>query len=128
MSPKTRRPHSSVATVAAKFLSGLVLMFIGGFMIAYFVGGEESSNPESATAADLLGLAALIASLVGLALAWKWPRLGSSVTLVAVIVGTVINWRVLMFPLCLIPIAAILFLAATRLKARDLTIRQNAET
>jgi hypothetical protein len=52
----------------------------------------------------------MVISLVGLAVAWKWELTGATMTLVAVVIGAVINWRVLAFPITLIPLTACLFL------------------
>ena len=57
-----------------------------------------------------MSLTTLVISLVGLAVAWKWELAGATMTLVAVVIGAVINWRVLVFPGTLIPLAACLFL------------------
>lgn len=110
--------HSRIAmlTWIPRVFSGLILLTVGGFMLAYFVGGEESSS-RTLVLADYLGLTALVASLVGLAVAWKRERLGAAITLVSVGVGIACNWHVITFPLVLIPIAAILFLLCALLKA-----------
>jgi hypothetical protein len=52
----------------------------------------------------------MAASLVGLVVAWKWEFAGAVLTFVAVLIGAVVNWRVLIFPGTLIPLTAGLFL------------------
>ena len=107
--------RTAALTYLPRIISALVLLAIGGFMLAYFVGGQESS-PRAFTLADYTGLSALVISLVGLLAAWKWERLGAIVTLVAVAVGTALNWHIVKSPLVVIPIAALLFLLCAWLK------------
>jgi hypothetical protein len=110
-------------TYLPRVLSGLVLLTMGGFMLAYFIGGEETSS-RALTLADHAGLAALLTSLVGLAAAWKWERLGATIALAAVAVGAALNWGVVMFPLVVIPIVAVLFLLCAWLKNNTLGLRK----
>jgi hypothetical protein len=107
--------RTALLTYIPRVLSGLVLLAVGGFMAAYFVGGEETSS-RALTPADHTILAALVTSLVGLAAAWKWERLGATITLAAVAVGTAFNWHFITSPLLVIPIAALLFLLCAWLK------------
>jgi hypothetical protein len=53
----------------------------------------------------------MVVSLVGLAVALRWELTGAAMTLVAVLIGAVVNWKVLSFPANLIPIVAVLFLS-----------------
>jgi hypothetical protein len=95
----------------ARVLTTLILLFWGFFLVAHLVGEEGlSSRPLSWT--DYLILASLMASLAGLALAWKWEATGAVVTLLAVAICATANWKVLIFPGALIPIAAVLYLSA----------------
>ena len=89
-----------------RVFSGMVVLSIGGFMLAYFLGGEEVAARPLAQS-DMIGLGALITSLIGLAAAWKWECFGAILTLASVAVGFAYNWQVITFPLVLIPIAAV---------------------
>jgi hypothetical protein len=89
-------------------------------MLAYFAGGEETPS-RALTQADYAILGAI--SLVGLAAAWKWERLGASVALAAVGVGALFNWHFITFPLVLIPLSALLFLLCAWLKKNDMSRR-----
>ncbi len=93
----------------SRIISALVILTMGGFTVAYFIGGTEHVSREL-TASDHVGLAAFVVSLVGLLVAWKWDAFGAAITLIAVLVGVAVNMNVLMFPLVLIPICACLFL------------------
>jgi hypothetical protein len=95
----------------ARVLSSAILLFWGFFLVAHLVGDEgRSSRPLAWN--DYFILATLGLSLAGLALAWKWELAGSLVTLAAVGACAAVNWRVLIFPGTLIPIAAVLYLAS----------------
>jgi len=52
----------------------------------------------------------MVISLAGLGVAWKWELLGGAMTLGAVLIGAVVNWRAFVSLTALIPLAAILFL------------------
>jgi hypothetical protein len=97
----------------ARALSGLLLLFWGFFLIAHLFG-EEGHATRPLVWNDYLVLSALLASLAGLALAWKWERAGAAVTLAAVAVCAAVNWKVLIFPGALIPVAAVLHLLSWR--------------
>ena len=102
---------STVVRWGARLLSAVILLFWGFFLVAQLVGDEgRSSRPL--TWDDYLGLAALVAALVGLALAWKWELTGAAVTLVAVAVCAAANWKILLFPGLLIPLTAALYLCS----------------
>lgn len=94
---------------SARILTVLVLAVWGFFIAAHLVGDADDSL-RPLRAADYVSLSTMVASLLGLAVAWKYPRVGASCTLVAVGLGAAANWRVLLFPPVLIPIAAVLFL------------------
>jgi cytochrome bd-type quinol oxidase subunit 2 len=107
---------SSPATAVrwrARALSVLILLFWGFFLIAH-LAGDEGVPSRPLTWADYLTLSALITSLAGLALAWKWERAGAAVTLAAVAACAAVNWKVLLFPGALIPVAAALHLLSWR--------------
>jgi hypothetical protein len=89
-----------------------LLLFWGWFLIAHFVGdGGRPSRPLGAK--DHVILTAVVVSLVGLAVAWKWELPGGALALAAVSAGALANWRVLIFPGTLLPVAAALFLASS---------------
>jgi hypothetical protein len=94
----------------ARILSVAILLFWGWFLIAHLFG-EEGRPSRPPVWQDYVGLTALVVSLVGLAIAWKWELAGGALTLAAVAVGAFINWQVLVFPYALIWFAAVLFLA-----------------
>jgi hypothetical protein len=58
----------------------------------------------------------VVASLLGLGLAMKWHRLGAVTTIVAVAIGAVFNWQLVVFPYAIIPVAAVLFLVSSYLR------------
>ena len=97
----------------ARLLSVAIILLWGYFLIADIVG-EEARGTRPLTTTDYLGLAAMVASLVGLALAWKWELAGALLALVAFALGSMINWRLLASPYVLIPIDALLFLSQWR--------------
>ena len=100
----------TVVRWVARALTGLILLSWGFFMVAHLFGEEgRSSRPLAAN--DYIGLTAMVASLVGLAVAWKWEVTGGAITLIAVLIGAVVNWRVLTFPGTIIPIVAVMFLS-----------------
>jgi hypothetical protein len=93
----------------ARLLSALILLGWGFFAIAHLVGDAGAAS-RPLTFSDYLGLAMMSFSMAGLGAAWKWERGGAALTLVAVLLGALVNWRVLAFPLSLVPITASLFL------------------
>ncbi|HEX5082599.1 MAG TPA: hypothetical protein VFY40_11175 [Blastocatellia bacterium] len=94
---------------SARILSALILLFWGFFIVAHLVDDEGRSS-HSLTPSDYISLTAMLVSLAGLGVAWKWERIGAAVTLVAVSIGAIANWRSLYFPMSLIPLTACLFL------------------
>ena len=88
----------------------MILLFWGFFLIAHLIS-EEGLSSRPLTTSDYIGLATTAGYLVGLAVAWKWELTGGTMTLVAVLIGAVVNWRILTFPGTLIPIAAMMFLS-----------------
>src|SRR5215510_12868313 len=95
--------------LGARILSALILLFWSFFIVAHLMGDEgRSSRPL--TTSDHISLTTMVISLAGLGVAWKWELIGAAVTLIAVLIGAVVNLRALAFPLALIPVAAGLFL------------------
>ena len=108
----------SVATMlrwVARILGGVILVFAGVFLVAHLVG-DAGSPSRSLTWKDYVIVASLVASLVGLVLAWKWEGCGAAIALVAIIVCAALNWRVLVFPGTLIPISALLFASTSLIR------------
>lgn len=99
----------------ARVLSALIVLFFGFFLVAHLIGDQgQPSRPLVLN--DYIILTALIASLVGLMLAWKWEFTGATITLVAILICTAVNWKVLIFPATLIPITALLYLLSFWMK------------
>jgi len=94
---------------SARALSGLIVLFYGFFLVAHLFG-EQGQPSRALVSSDYIILATLIASLVGLMLAWKWELIGAAVTLIAILICAAVNWKVLMFPGTLIPLTALLYL------------------
>lgn len=102
---------------SARLLSALILAFWGFLLIGHLLGDAgRASRPLTPT--DYVILSAMVLSLIGLVVAWKWELTGGLITLGAVSVNALINWRVLIFPGTLIPIAAALFLLSWWLTRR----------
>lgn len=96
---------------SARLLSGLILLFWGFFLVAHLL--EEEGRPSRPlTAADYAIVASIVAALAGLAASWRWELAGAVTTLLAIAVCATLNWKVLVFPGTLIPVAALLFLTA----------------
>jgi hypothetical protein len=102
---------------SARVLTCAILLFWLFFIAAHLLG-EDGARSRALTVNDYTSLAAMVASLLGLALALKWDRFGAAVTLAAVAIGALVNWKVLLFPPVLIPIAAGLFLVKSLLPGR----------
>jgi hypothetical protein len=100
----------------ARLLSTGILLFWGWFLIAHLFG-EEGPPSRPRVWQDSVGLTALVAALVGLALAWKWELLGGLMALVAYMILGVVNWRALGGPYILWPITAVMFLTSAWLSA-----------
>jgi hypothetical protein len=95
----------------ARVISVPVLLYCGFFLVANLIGVNEApSLPRNMS--DFIGLTALVVSLAGLAVAWKWEVAGAAATLVVVLIGIVINPIGIVSLLALIPVDALLFLAA----------------
>lgn len=90
-------------------MTGAILSFWGYFMAAHLVGDAGVAS-RALTLRDYASLGLLVCSLLGLAVALRWERPGAIITLIAVALGALFNWRVLLFPGTLIPMAAVLFL------------------
>jgi hypothetical protein len=94
---------------AARLLSAAILLFWGWFLIAHLFG-EEARLSRPLVWQDLAILTTLVLSLIGLAVAWKWELVGGALTLAAMSICALFNWRVLVFPGTLILVAAMMFL------------------
>lgn len=88
----------------------IAIFGVWGFFIVAHLLGDAGTSSRALTPNDFASLSAMVASLLGLGLSFKWERLGATFTLVAVATGAVMNWKVLVFPGTLIPIVAALFL------------------
>lgn len=106
------RTASRAVRGIARTLTVLILGVWGLFMIAH-IFGDAGSPSRPLVAGDYAILSLLVASLFGLGIALKWERAGAILTLAAIAACAALNWRVLMFPSTLIPITAMLFLAAS---------------
>lgn len=100
-----------IATIrgGARILSAMILLFWGYFIVAHLTGAEGGAS-RPLTTSDYVSLATMVISLAGLGVAWKWEIIGAAMTLIAVLIGAVANWRSLAFPGALIILAAGLFL------------------
>lgn len=105
---------------SARFLSAIVLCVWGFFIVGHLVGDAgEDSRPL--VVQDYLLLTAMGAWLAGLAIAWKWEIAGGALSLAALILGAIVNWRLLTFPFLLIAVAAVLFLVSGWISHRTRT-------
>lgn len=111
----TELAHSALPTLptatrwGARLLSALILLFWGFFIVAHFVGDAGgSSRPLNIN--DYIIMTTLGLALSGLGLAWKWELAGGFLTLGAVALCALANWKVLVFPGALIPVTACLYL------------------
>jgi hypothetical protein len=94
----------------ARILSVPILLFWGWFLIAHLFG-DAAPPSRPLVWADAVVLTAMVVSLVGLVVAWKWELMGGSLTLLALSVGALFTWQILAGPYTLIVVAAMLFLA-----------------
>lgn len=102
---------ANAARWAARALSALVILFWGFFLLADVLGGGEGTS-LSLGLRDYVGLAAMGAWLVGLAVAWKWELIGGVTALVAFMISGVANMSVFSLPFWVIPAAAGFFLVS----------------
>jgi hypothetical protein len=98
---------ATVVWWTARILSVPVVLLWAFFIITYAIGPERSL-PRNFT--ESIAYAAMIVSILALAISWRWELGGSIVTLVAVVIGTAINWHGSLSLVIVIPINAILFL------------------
>lgn len=84
-------------------------MFWGFFIIAHLTGDAGAASREL-DSKDYLGIGSMAMSLAGLGIAFKWEKFGAMLTLLAVAMGAIVNWRILMSPVVMIPVAAVIFL------------------
>ena len=91
----------SVSAVAARWaaraLSAALLLFWGFFLAAHVLG-DAGDPSRSLTWGDYVIVGAMLVSLVGLAVAWRWEAAGAITALLGVVVGAAINWKVLISP------------------------------
>lgn len=124
--PLTNQSAAPAVRWAARILSSLILLFWGFMLIEHLVG--DAGRPSRPLVwQDTAILTTLMVSLLGLVLAWKWELPGAALTLAAISLCAVFNWKVLVFPGTLIPIAAALFLTGwclSRAPRRDTPILQ----
>ena len=99
----------SLISWTARILSSLIVLFYGFFLVAHLIG-DEGGPSRPLVWKDYVILATLVVSLVGLVLAWKWEFAGAAITLIAIGICAVVNWKVLVFPGALIPFSAVLYL------------------
>src|SRR5262245_53664778 len=100
---RTVSPSITIAVRrSARILSALILSFWGFFIVAHLVG-EEGRSSRPLVMSDYISLTAMVVSLAGLGVAWKWERIGAAMTLGAVLIGAIVNWRSLV-PGALIPL------------------------
>jgi hypothetical protein len=99
----------SMVRWGARILSALTLLFWSFFIVAHLVGDEGRASRPLNTG-DYISLTTMGISLAGLGVAWKWERIGGAMTLVAVSIIAVANWKILTSLIAIIPITAILFL------------------
>jgi hypothetical protein len=99
----------SLISWTARILSSLIVLFYGFFLVAHLIG-DDGGPSRPLVWKDYVILATLVVSLVGLVLAWKWEFAGAAITLIAIGICAVVNWKVLVFPGALIPFSAVLYL------------------
>jgi len=102
---------ATVVRRSARLLSSLILLFWGVFLVAHLLG-DEGRPSRPLTEADYVMLGSILASLAGLAVAWRREFSGAVTTLLSITICAALNWKVLIFPGTLIPVAALLFLTA----------------
>jgi hypothetical protein len=112
---------STIILWSARILTGSILCFWLLFITAHLLG-EAGTSSRALTLSDYTGLAAMVASLLCLGLALKWDRFGAVLMLTAVAIGALVNWKVLLFPPVLIPIAAGLFLIKSLLPGQSVPL------
>lgn len=98
---------AKAARWTARMLSVPVILIWAFFIVAYAVGPVRSLP---AGPLETVAYVAMIVSILGLAVSWRWELCGSVVTLVAVAVGAGYNWQGLLSPAMVGPINAALFL------------------
>ena len=108
-------PGAKLTALCARILSALILGFWGFFIVAHLFGDEgHASRPL--IYGDFVGLAAMAAWLLCLAVAWKWEFLGGIAALVAFAIGASVNPHLLSFPFLIVPMTALLFVISCWMK------------
>jgi fucose 4-O-acetylase-like acetyltransferase len=102
---------ATAARWGARVLSVLILLFWGFFIVAHLFG-EEQAVPQPLPFSDYIVLTTMGVTLIGLVVAWKWEFVGGAMTLGAIMITALVNWRVLLFPFVLLPVTAVLFLSS----------------
>lgn len=93
----------------ARVLACMILMFWGFFIVAHLTGNAGAASRELVSR-DYIAIASMVVSLVGLGVAFKWEKFGATLTLFAVAIGAIVNWRIFMSPVVMIPVAGVFFL------------------
>ena len=101
----------------ARIVSVGVIIFWGFFALLHMIGGEQSSGQPLSTE-DVLLFVLMGSWLAGLAIAWKWERVGGFIVVIAYGLSIVINPMMLSFPFLLIPLAGLSFVLASLLEPR----------
>jgi hypothetical protein len=106
----------------ARVLAILILGF-WGFMIVGHLTGDANAPSRPLVAYDYAILSVVAACFVGVALCFKWERLGATITLVAIAIGAILNWNLLISPYLIFPIVAALFLLHSYLTSLEVAKR-----
>lgn len=109
LSSSTRFTAGRTALGIARLMTVAILSFWGYFIVAHLVGNAGAAS-RPLVRHDYASFGLMVCSLLGLAIALRRERPGAILTLIAVMLGTLFNWRVLLFPGTLIPMTAVLFL------------------
>lgn len=105
----------------ARILTCLIVLFFGFFLVAHLF--DDQGRPSRPLVwQDYLILTTLVVSLAGLLLAWKWERMGATITLIAIVICAAVNWHVLIFPGTVIPLTALLYSLSWWLRRRRLIV------
>lgn len=76
------------------------------------LSGDANQDARPLIMSDYIILGSLTLSLLGLLTAWRYEFAGAILAILAITVCAFVNWRVMIFPGTLIPLAATLFLVA----------------
>jgi hypothetical protein len=109
VAPSTWLPLATGLRWSARGLSALILLCWSYFIIAHMVG-DAGRAARPLNLSDYVIMTTLGLALTGLGVAWKWELAGGLLTLGAILVCALVNWKVLVFPGTLILVTAALFL------------------